>query len=99
MSDSNGPPDSWDQCAGSVGNDLSAKISTLNVNAAEFIPNFGSFGQKSEVAGKIQIWMYSFYMKLIKHIYWFTSEYLFCCAMKSYYENILFFILLIISIV
>lgn len=49
MSDSNGPPDSWDQCAGSVGNDLSAKISTLNVNAAEFIPNFGSFGQKSEV--------------------------------------------------
>lgn len=55
MSDSNGPPDSWDQCAGSVGNDLSAKISTLNVNAAEFIPNFGSFGQKSEVTGKIQI--------------------------------------------
>jgi hypothetical protein len=48
MSDGNGPPESWDQCAGPVSTDLSAKISTLNVNAAEFVPNFGSFGQKQE---------------------------------------------------
>lgn len=42
----NGAPDSWEQQADSVSGDhsespdLSGKFSTLNVNAAEFVPSF-----------------------------------------------------------
>lgn len=52
MSDGNGTPDSWDQNT-TLANDLSQKISTLNVNAAEFVPNFGTFGQKSEKSADV----------------------------------------------
>lgn len=52
MSDGNGTPDSWEQTTNSstdnLKNDVAKKISTLNVNAAEFVPNFGSFGAKPE---------------------------------------------------
>lgn len=52
MSDGNGTPDSWEQTTNSstdsLRNDIAKKISTLNVNAAEFVPNFGSFGTKAE---------------------------------------------------
>lgn len=48
----NGAPDSWETQAESAAGDnpestdLSAKFSTLNVNAAEFVPSF-SFGSPS----------------------------------------------------
>ncbi|XP_065211051.1 eukaryotic peptide chain release factor GTP-binding subunit ERF3A isoform X2 [Planococcus citri] len=51
MSDGNGTPDSWEQTTFQTDtgrNDVTKKISTLNVNAAEFVPNFGSFGSKSD---------------------------------------------------
>lgn len=52
MSDGNGTPDSWDQNT-TLANDLSKKTSTLNVNAAEFVPNFGSFGAKSDKSADV----------------------------------------------
>lgn len=51
MSDGNGTPDSWEQTAyqtDAARNDVAKKISTLNVNAAEFVPNFGCFGSKAD---------------------------------------------------
>lgn len=51
----NGAPDSWESQAEVVGeqgaqdsNDVSSKISTLNVNAVEFVPSFCKPSQASD---------------------------------------------------
>lgn len=56
----NGAPDSWEQQAdvgtgdNSESKDMSAKFSTLNVNAAEFVPSFSYTSPSEETVAKTE---------------------------------------------
>lgn len=83
MSDGNGTQDSWDQNP-NLTSELSKKISTLNVNAAEFIPNFNPFGSKQEKSSETEGNYY--YIK-------FSYIFIFTCGIELFIGTLLTFVM------